>query len=78
MVKIDFTGAGQYWLSCPEPTVGNAGVSGVGALWIDLGECETEADLLAAVLTVINEYTEANRAVDESCLDVWTAGEVGN
>jgi hypothetical protein len=55
MVKIDFTGAGQYWLSCPEPTDSNGGVAGGGALWIDLGECETEADILAAV----NEYTEA-------------------
>ena len=48
MVKIYFTGAGQYWLSSPEPTDGTGG----GALWIDLGECETEADVLAAV----NEY----------------------
>ena len=50
MFKIDFTGAGQYWLSCPEQTDGNRGVAGGGALWIDLCECETEADLLAAAL----------------------------
>jgi hypothetical protein len=49
MVRIDFTGAGQYWLRCPEPTDPNGGVPGGGALWIDLGECETEADLVAAV-----------------------------
>jgi hypothetical protein len=67
MVKIDFTGAGQCWLSCPEPIDGNGGgVAGGGALWIDLGECETEADLLVAVneyevdvLAAANEYTEA-------------------
>ena len=62
MVKIDFTGAGQYWLSCPETTDSNLG----GALWIDLGECGTEADVLAAVyeyevnvLDALNAYTEA-------------------
>jgi hypothetical protein len=77
MVKIDFTGAGQYWLSCPEPTDGNGGVADGGALWIDLAECETEADLLAAVLTAVNEYTEATRAAGESCWDGWTAAEVG-
>ena len=74
MVKIDFTGAGQYWLSCPEPTDGSGG----GALWIDLGECETEADLRAAVLAAVSEYTEATRAASESCWDGWTAAEVGN
>ena len=67
MVKIYFTGAGQYWLSSPEPTDGTGG----GALWIDLGECETEADVLAAA----NEYTEA--AAGESCWDGWIAAEVG-
>jgi hypothetical protein len=77
MVKIDFTGAGQYWLSCPEPT-GNGVVAGGGALWIDLGECETEADLLAAVLTAVNEYTEATRAAEASCWEGWTATEVAN
>jgi hypothetical protein len=62
MVKIDFTGAGQYWLSCPETTDSNLG----GALWIDLGECDTEADVLAAVyecevdiLAAANAYAEA-------------------
>ena len=69
MVKINFTGAGQYWLSCPEPTDGS-GVGG-GALWIDLGECETEADVLAAA----NEYTEA--AAGESRWDGWIAAEAG-
>jgi hypothetical protein len=78
MVKINFTGAGQYWLSSPEPTDGTGG----GALWIDLGECETEADVLAAVneyeadvLAAANEYTEA--AAGESCWDGWIAAEVG-
>ena len=80
MVKINFTGAGQYWLSCPEPTDGNRG--GGGVLWIDLGECETEADVRAAVneyeadvLAAANEYTEA--AAGESGWDGWTAAEVG-
>jgi hypothetical protein len=78
MVKINFTGAGQYWLSCPEPTDGIGG-GGSGALWIDLGECETEADVLAAV----NEYeadilAAAKAAADESCWDGWTAAQVGN
>jgi len=66
MVKIDFTGAGQYWLSRPEPTDSNGGVTGGGALWIDLGECETEAAVLAAVyeyevdvLAAVNAYTAA-------------------
>jgi hypothetical protein len=59
MVRIDFTGAGQYWLSCPEPTDPNGGVPGGGALWSNLGECETEADLVAAVLTAVNEYRVA-------------------
>jgi hypothetical protein len=89
MVKINFTGAGQYWLSSPEPMDGTGG----GALWIDLGECETEADVLAAVneyeadvlaavneyeadvLEAANEYTEA--AAAESCWDGWIAAEVG-
>ena len=78
MVKINFTGAGQYWLSSPEPTDGNGG----GALWIDLGDCETEADVLAAVneyeadvLAAANEYTEA--AAGESGWDGRTAAEVG-
>jgi hypothetical protein len=82
MVKINFTGAGQYWLGCPEPTDGNGGVVGAGALWIDLGECETEADVLAAVneyeadvLAAANEYTEASAG--ESCWDGWIAAEVG-
>ena len=82
MVKINFTGAGQYWLSCPEPTDGNRGVVGGGALWIDLGECETEADVRAAVneyeadvLAAANEYTEA--AAGASGWDGWTAAEVG-
>jgi hypothetical protein len=78
MVRMDFTGAGQYWLSCPEPTDPNGGVPGGGALWIDLGECETEADLVAAVLTAVNEYTEATSAVSECWWDRWTAAEVGN
>ena len=83
MVKLNFTGAGQYWLSCPEPTHGDGGVVAGGALWIDLGECETEADVLAAVnkyeadvQAAANEYTEA--AADESCWDGWTAAQVGN
>ena len=83
MVKINFTGAGQYWLSCPAPTDGNGGVAGGGALWIDLGECETEADVLAAVyeyeadvLAAANEYTEATAG--ESYWDGWTAAQVGN
>jgi hypothetical protein len=78
MVKINFTGAGQYWLSCPEPTDGNGG----GALRIDLGECETEADVLAAVnkyeadvLAAANEYTEATTGA--SRWDGWTAAEAG-
>ena len=29
MIKIDFTGAGQYWLSCPERTNDNRGVASV-------------------------------------------------
>jgi hypothetical protein len=77
MVKINFTGAGQYWLSSPEPTDG-----GGGALWIDLGECETEADVRAAVnkyeadfLAAANEHTEA--ATGESRWDGWTAAEAG-
>jgi hypothetical protein len=53
MVKINFTGAGQYWLSSPEPPDGNGGVAGGGALWIDLGECETEADVLAVAHPVL-------------------------
>jgi hypothetical protein len=82
MVKINFTGAGQYWLSGPEPTDGNRGVGGGGALWIDLADCETEADVLAAVnkyeadvLAAVNEYTEA--AAGESGWDGWTAAEAG-
>jgi hypothetical protein len=75
MVKIDFTGAGQCWLSCPEPIDGNGGgVAGGGALWIDLGECETEADVLAAVyeyevdvLAAMNAYTAASAsAIDQA------------
>jgi hypothetical protein len=82
MVKINFTGAGQYWLSSPEPTDGTGGVARGGALWIDLGECETEADVLAAVneyeadvLEAANEYTAA--AAGESCWDGWITAEVG-
>jgi hypothetical protein len=78
MVKINFTGAGQYWLSSPGPTDGNGG----GALWIDLGDCETEADVLAAVneyeadvLAAANKYTEA--AAGESRWDGWIAAEAG-
>jgi hypothetical protein len=66
MVKIDFTGAGQYWINCPEPTDSKGVVADGGALWIDLGECEAEADVLAAVneyevdvLAAVSEYTEA-------------------
>ena len=73
MVRIDFTGAGQYWLSCPAPSDGGGGG---GTLWIDLGECETEADLLAAALTAVNEYTEATCAAGESCWDGRTAAEM--
>ena len=62
MVKIDFTGAGQYWLSCPERTDDNRGVTGDGALWIDLGECKTEADLLAAALVVNTKGTRPAHA----------------
>jgi len=47
-----------------------------------LGECETEADVRAAVneyeadvLAAANEYTEA--AAGESGWDGWTAAEVG-
>jgi hypothetical protein len=67
MVKINFTGAGQYWLSSPEPTDGNGGE----VLSIDLGDCETEVDVLAAA----NEYPEA--PAGESRWDGWIAADAG-
>jgi len=47
-------------------------------LWIDLGECETDADLLAEVLGAVNEYTATTSAAGESCWDGWTIAALGD